>query len=838
MSPDDTPSGDLLGRYRAKRSPGVTPEPAGALGQADGRLFVMHQHAATNLHFDLRLQMEGVLRSWAVPKGPSANPEDKRLAVHVEDHPIEYGDFEGIIPEGNYGAGAVIVWDRGEWIALEDPIEGLKKGKLLFELRGYKLRGRWTLVKIKKGEREWLLIKETDAHVRADGDEFPPGSVLSGLTVDELKAGSARAEEIRERLRALQAPVHRVVPDQVEFMLAESQTDPFTRKGWIYELKYDGYRILAAKEGGDARLLTRNGYDIAQSFPEIARVVKALPFTAVILDGEVVVHDRAGLPSFQRLQRRARLRRTPDIRRATVELPATLYAFDLIACEEFDTRPLALLDRKAILKAVVPAAGALKYSDHVEEQGEAFYAQVRHMRLEGMMAKRADAPYYAGRSSSWIKIRADLRDDFVVIGYSAPKGSRGGFGALHLGAFDGDDLVYVGRVGSGFDTQQLDHVRATLDAIRRETPACLHPPAGETHTWVEPEQVCEVRYKELTEEGLLRQPVFERFRDDRPPRDCVKPAGRGRDLDLPTVSPAKQELDVLLTNLDKVFWPEHGFTKGDFIAYYGAIARWMLPYLRDRPLVMTRFPDGIHGKSFFQKDAPGFAPEWIRRETMWSEDTERELSYFVADSEEALLYVANLGTIPIHVWASRVATLEQPDWTIIDLDPKEAPFAHVVEVARAAHDLCDDIGLPCFIKTSGSTGLHLMMPLGGQVTYDQARQISELIARVLVGRLPEIATVRRLPSTREGKVYLDFLQNGRGKLLVAPYCVRPLPGAPVSMPLEWHEVDEKLDPAAFTIKTAPERCAAWDVDPLARVMTMRPDLVAALGGLQAALGKR
>ncbi len=831
MGATENESGDLLSTYRAKRSPGISPEPAGALG-AEGRLFVMHKHAATRTHWDLRLQMEGVLRSWAVPKGPSADPAEKRLAVHVEDHPLEYGDFEGIIPEGNYGAGAVVIWDRGEWVPLEDALEGLQKGKLLFELRGYKLHGRWTLVKIQKSERDWLLIKERDALAQEGPDDFAEGSVLSGLTVEELAAGRDVASEIRAQLDELGAPRRAVAAHDVEVMLAETRAEPFSKPGWIYELKYDGYRIVAGAERGEATLRTRNGHEITESFPEIARAVRSLPFASLVLDGEVVVHDSAGLPSFQRLQKRARLRRTPDIRRATVQLPATLYVFDLLGFEGYDLRGLGLLDRKKILRRVLPEAGALKYSDHIEQQGEAFFGHVEEMQLEGMVAKKADAPYRAGRSADWLKIRLDLRDDFVVVGFSAPKGGRGGFGALHLAAFEGENLVYVGRVGTGFDSRQLDDIRATLDKIRRDDPPCQHAPTGDAHTWVAPELIAEVRYKELTEDGLLRQPAFLGLRDDKPPTDCIKPGGRGRHLDLPTVSPAKTELHILLTNLDKVFWPEEGYTKGDLIDYYRAIAPWMLPYLKDRPLVMTRFPDGIHGKQFFQKDAPGFAPEWVRREKMWSEDTERELSYFVADNEESLLYIANLGTIPMHIWASRAATLEHPDWTIIDLDPKEAPFEHVVEVARAGRALCREIELPCYIKTSGSTGLHLMIPLGRQCTYEQAKLIGELLARVLAGQLPGIATVTRLPSQREGKVYLDYLQNGRGKLLVAPYCVRPLQGAPVSMPLEWSEVNEKLDIAKFNIKTAPVRLKRWKADPLFPVLDEQPDLVAALGRLQ------
>jgi bifunctional non-homologous end joining protein LigD len=825
---------DLLSTYRAKRSPGVTPEPVGAVGPGEGRLFVVHKHAATRTHWDLRLQMEGVLRSWAVPRGPSADPSDKRLAVHVEDHPLEYGDFEGIIPEGNYGAGAVIVWDRGAWIPLEDPVEGLRKGKLLFELQGYKLRGRWTLVKIKKEQKEWLLIKERDQHVReGEGDAYPQTSVLSGLTVEELGAGRDRAQDVRKRLKALDARRGRVIPEKVELMLAETREQAFSRPDWVYEIKYDGYRMLAVG-GPGARLLSRNGNDLTAGFPELERALRALPYDQVIFDGEVVVHDQSGLPSFQRLQQRARLSRPADVRRAAVELPAAYYVFDLVAFEDSDLRALPLVERKAMARELLPDAGPLKFADHIEETGEAFYQHARKLGLEGIVAKKADAPYTAGRSAHWIKVRADHTDDFVVVGYTAPRGSRDAFGALHLGAFEDDELVYVGRAGSGFTTEELAEVKQMPDDARRDTPPCTGAPKGREHAWTEPRYVAEVRYREMTDEGLLRQPVFVRFRDDKPITDCVKRSGempvRAAKAGRPAARAAPPP-SVQLTNAEKVFWPAEGYTKGDLLAYYREIAPWMMPYLVDRPLVMTRFPDGIEGKQFFQKDAPGFAPDWVRTEVMYSEDSERELRYFVADTPEALLYIANLGTIPIHVWASRVATLEQPDWSIIDLDPGEAPFRDVVELALAARALCEDIALPSYVKTSGGRGLHVLVPMGRQVTHDQSRQIAELLARVLVAEHGEIATVRRLPQQREGKVYLDYLQNGRGKLLVAPFCVRPFPGAPVSTPLTWKEVSGDLDPKAFTIKTIFERLKRRKTDPLSGVLDERPDLAHALGRL-------
>lgn len=839
--PDRPPSQNRLEVYRQKRSLDRTIEPGGTSDLGEGRLFVVHKHAARRLHFDLRLQMGPVLESWAVPRGPSKNPADKRLAVKVEAHPLEYGDFEGIIPEGNYGAGAVILWDRGEWVPLEDPDDGLAKGKLLFNLKGYKLRGRWTLVKLKKGENDWLLIKEHDGLESEQGDDFPETSVLSGLGVEELRDGHDRAERTRERLAALKAPAKRVAAAKVEIMLAESRERPFSNPGWVYELKYDGYRIIAERESGEALLITRNGHDATATFPEIARAVRALPYEHLVLDGEVVVHDERGIPSFQRLQKRGRLSNPIEIRHATVELPATLYVFDLLGFEDFDLRGLPLVERKTLLRALLPEAGLLKYSDHIEEQGEAFYTQVESMNLEGIVAKKADAKYRGGRSSQWVKVRTVKTGDFAVVGYTAPRGSRSGFGALHLAAYDGDTLIYSGRVGSGFKARDLEPVADLLAGTQRADPPCERAPADETSTWLEPRVVCEVKYKEFTEEGLLRQPSFVRFRPDKSPSECTLDAVRStRYAELADPPPPRTahraSPTIQFTNTGKVFWPAEGYTKGDLLAYYRAVAPAMLPYLQDRPLVMTRYPDGIDGKSFYQKDAPGFAPDWIRTVTVWSDASERELDYFVADNEESLLYIVNLGTIPVHVWGSRVGSLEQPDWCIIDLDPKDAPFGDVIRVAQALHDLCDDIELPHYVKTSGSTGLHVLVPLGRLVTYEQCRSLAQLLARVVVNALPEIATLERVISEREGKVYLDWLQNRRGQLLVAPYCVRPLPGAPVSTPLRWDEVRDGLEMGRFTIKTVPARLDALGEDPMRPLLSDKPDLLAVLARLQAKLG--
>jgi len=871
-----------LEKYRVKRSPERTPEPFGTAAGRSGRpgLFVVQKHAARRLHYDFRLEWKGVLRSWAVPNGPCLDPAVKRLAVEVEDHPVEYADFEGSIPEGNYGAGTVIVWDQGRWEPLEDFDEGLEKGKVIFELKGYKMRGVWQLVRTKsrekKDSKEWLLIKKPDAWSRTkDPDAFPQESIFSGLTLEELREGSHRAEEIRDRLAALEAPRRAVDPAKVELMLAELRDDPLPGDEWLWELKYDGFRVLAAREtAGGARLLYRRGNDATAIFPEIARTVAALPFASYIVDGEAVVLDERARPSFQRLQKRALLMRRSDIERATVDLPATLFVFDLLAFEGFDLRGLPLRERKALLRMVLPRAGPLRYADHIEGRGPEMLEQVRAMGLEGIVGKRADGPYRAGRSREWMKVRLEKTGDFVIVGFTEPRGSRAGFGALHLAAWDKGTLLYAGRVGSGFSEKQLSAARASLRADQRPDAPCAGPaPKGREHTWVEPRLVCEVRYKEWTNEKLLRQPVFLRFREDKKPEEAIREDGdapetdteadapqetgpggagggggdgagekgsksakragtaRGRSVREAPAAPIDDvEKVVPFSNLSKIFWPEEKYTKGELLGYYRDVAPWLLPYLKDRPIVMTRYPDGIQGKSFFQKDAPNFAPGWVRTERIWS-DVGREIDYFVCDDVESLLYIVNLGSIPLHVWSSRVGSLEKPDWCILDLDPKGAPFADVVTVAKTIHELCEEIELPAFIKTSGATGLHVLIPLGARLTHAESKAFGEILARTVERRVPQISTTARMVGARGGKVYIDFLQNGHGKTIAGIYSARPVPGATCSAPLHWKDVSSRLDPGRYTIKTLPARMKRLGEDPVLPVLSLRADLERALARL-------
>ena len=828
-----TPSRDeRLAGYREKRKADRTPEPFGGEVVVGGSIFVVQMHDARALHWDLRLELDGVLLSWAVPKGPSPNQADKRLAMQTEDHPLEYAEFEGIIPEGEYGAGPMIVWDRGTWTPVEDPHAGLAKGKLLFDLHGHKLLGRWTLVKTRQAPNSWLLIKERDGYMDPEGgtESYPEDSIYSGLAVHEFAHADEWAETLAERAADLGAPERTLRAADVDLMLATAQEAPFSRDGWIFELKYDGYRLLAERVGREPYLRSRAGHDLTLTFPEIARAIRGLPLEGLVLDGEVVVHDAEGLPSFSKLQKRGRILNKAEALRASLELPAIFYAFDLLALEGRDLRGLPLLTRKELLEELLPSIGPIRYADHVPVQGEAMYEQVTGMRLEGIVAKKADAPYRGGRSPHWIKVRTVRVEDFVVVGWTEPKGSRSGFGSLHIAQYDGDDLVYLGSVGSGFTDAELDDVRSLLMEIEEEACPCTRGaiPKGDKNHWVRPVLVAEVKYKELTDQGLARQPSFGRFRTDKRPEECVVEGAAEVDVEPPRPVKVVEERTVPFSNLDKVFWPEEGYTKGDLIEYHRSVAEWMLPYLEDRPLVMTRYPDGIHGKSFFQKDAPPFAPEWIRRVTLWSEGSERELSYFVAEDLESLLYVVNLGTIPLHVWSSRVATLGTPDWCILDLDPKDAPFEHVVELARVIRGICEEIELPCFAKTSGSSGIHVLVPLGRRLTFEQCKTLGQLLARVAVAERTDIATLTRNPERRGGKVYVDFLQNGHGKLLAAPFTARPRAGATVSAPLRWTDVTKRLKIEDHTIESLPRRMKRLKEDPLRPVLELEPDLLGAL----------
>jgi bifunctional non-homologous end joining protein LigD len=797
-----------LKRYRQKRDPESTPEPFGGeqlgrpLPAGAQRLFVVQQHAARNMHWDLRLEIDGVLASWAIPRGPSLDPAEKRLAVRTEDHPIEYADFEGVIPDGNYGAGAMIVWDRGSYHTVDgrSPAESTEIGKLDLYMDGHKLRGRFALVRTRgEGGKQWLLIRKGDPpDPGPELVEAEPGSVFSGLEVAEVGRGDARSEALAAAASEAGARRRALPPEALRPMLASASDAPFTRDGWLFEPKYDGARVLVVKDDGAVRIVARSGRDATHVYPEIARAAAHLPPTSCVLDGEVVAPDAHGKSSFERLQRRFSLSDPLEIARAELEIPLVYYAFDLLQAMGYDLRGRPLLARKALLEGLVPRLGFVRYVDHVEREGEALFDAAAQHELEGVIGKRADSKYSSGaRSKQWLKFKVPRRAALAIVGAQAGKGSRARLGSLMLAWHDGAELRYAGNVGSGLDERTIDALLPELESLAVETPPCtgLPEPLPAGTRFVEPRICCEVRYTEVTGAGRLRHPSFEGLRGDVTPADCVAPGARDEPVPAaPASPPPSQELKV--TRPEKVFWPEEGYTKGDLLAYYEAAWDWIGPYLHDRPVVLTRYPDGIDGKSFFQKNAPEFTPGWVERRDIEGTD------YFICNELRTLLYVINSGAIPLHVWSSRVSTLERPDWLILDLDPKEAPFRDVVTIARFIHSLLRDLGAACFAKTSGQDGLHVMVPLGATLEHDDARALGEVLARAVVAELPEIATVTRPVAARGDKVYVDYGQNGRGRLIAAPFSVRPRAGAPVSTPLAWSQVTARLDPARFTIKTA------------------------------------
>jgi bifunctional non-homologous end joining protein LigD len=837
-----------LEAYRRKRDPARTPEPfslddAPRSSASGAYRFVIQQHAARRLHWDFRLEIDRVLVSWAVPRGPSVDPKEKRLAVQTEDHPLEYADFEGIIPAGNYGAGAVIVWDCGTYESIDGigPADALARGKVDFVLHGHKLRGRWALVRTKGGGgKDWLLFKKADGTPTSPQPvAAQPGSVLSGLTVEELRAGQSLTATLAARARDARGVKRAVDPRSLSPMLAETSAQPFSRDGWLFELKHDGIRVLAVRDvGGKVTLFSRSRRNITTGFPEVARAIEHLPCASFVLDGEIVTLDERGVSSFERLQQRLALSNPHDVARAGTEVPVVLYAFDLLAVAGYDVRDLPLTARKALLRTLVPQAGVVRFSDHIEREGEAFFEAACVHDAEGIIAKRADSRYATGRRSrDWLKIKALKTADVAVVGYMRGKGSRTDIGSLMVAWRVDKRLQYAGNVGSGFDEATLSALRTTLDAARRDTPAFEVDPEDlkllrKNGVFSEPELVAEVRFAEATERGYLRQPVFLRLRDDKRVNECDAPPRRKSAAVAPIVPAVTLPAPELrLSNRDKVFWPADGYTKGDLLDYYDQIWPHLAPYLRDRPVVLTRYPDGIEGKSFFQKNAPDFTPEWAR--TYRIEDTD----YFICNDRDTLLYVINSGCIPLHVWSARTTAIEHPDWSIIDLDPKGAPFTHVVAVAKWIHALLQPLDVPHFVKTSGQDGLHILIPLGGTLTHDEAKTFAEVIARLVAAELPDIATVARPLGERGGKVYVDFLQNGFGKTIAGPFSVRPRPGAPVSTPLDWREVTARLDPSRFTIKTVPDRFAKRP-DPMRPILESAIDVHAALAALAERMGER
>lgn len=780
-----------LSEYEKKRDFSETSEPVGEIRESDAGLrFVVQKHHASRLHYDFRLEVDGVLKSWAIPKGPTLDPTEKRLAVMVEDHPYDYKDFEGIIPAGNYGAGNVIIWDEGTYHSYEhenrnESLElirqGLEKGDLKFVLRGKRLQGKYALVKMKTGEdNNWLFLKKKDEYA-------VPGFQINSLD-DPF-------------------------PHKIKPMLATLVKEPFNHPDWIFEIKLDGYRTIAEIRDGGVELYSRNFTSFNQLFEPISQ---ALAGSAdAVFDGEVVVLDERGRSNFQLLQNYAR--------GGSGQL--VYFVFDLLYLEGKDLRNLPLCERKDKLKKFLPEHPNIRYVDDVKEMGKEFFSLAVENGLEGMIAKHCTSRYQTGkRSSDWQKIKVVQRQEAVICGFTRPKGCRPYFGSLILGAYEDDTLTHIGNCGTGFNEATLKKIHSLLEPlIQAQSPFNQKVAAADAITWVRPELVCEVKFSEWTDEGSMRHPVFLGLRADKSAREVRKeifepPAVEKIDTSLENnnhdtggvTGTMDQEVTinrqpVKLTNLDKVFWPEEKYTKGDVIAYYRSMAKFILPYLKDRPQSLYRTPNGITEAGFYQKDVSSFVPDWVETHTVFSESNEKSILYMLCQNEQTLAYMANLGCIEINPWLSRIQSPEHPDYLVIDLDPEDISFEKVIETAQAVHDVLKSASVNSFPKTSGATGLHVYIPLEARYHYDIVREFARLIATLVHNEVPSITSIERSPKKRQQRVYLDFLQNRSGQTLASVYSIRPRPGATVSTPLQWKEVKPGLDPSRFTIQTIGKR---------------------------------
>jgi bifunctional non-homologous end joining protein LigD len=833
-----------LKEYHKKRSFDRTPEPKGSVHSSGDRVFVIQKHAATRLHYDLRLELDGVLKSWAVPKGPSLNPGDKRLAVQVEDHPFEYRTFEGSIPKGQYGGGEVIVWDEGTY-APEGALSAqdqLAKGELKFQLNGEKLRGSFVLVKLRKPgtKNEWLLIKHRDAFADPNWNaEEHRESVVTGRTLEDIAEGrDASSRPFARDPSALTGAIKAAMPEmpkEFPVTLAQLNEEPFSDPNWLFEIKWDGVRAAARIHDGQVTLWARSGRDVTREYPEFRDLAKHFRAAEAIVDGEIVSLDADGRSNFQKLQNR--LGAQNPSQNLVQSVPVNYYFFDLLYADGFDLRKSPLLERKELLKRVLIPDEKLHYSDHVIEKGVELFEAAREKGLEGIIGKRIDSPYAGARTSSWVKIKIVKELDAVVAGYTAGRGSRKYFGALVLGLYEKRELKFIGSVGTGFDEElqksifdRLQELRVTRSAFRQV------PKLREEVQWVKPELVARVKYGNWTDDAHVRVPVFLSLRNDRTVEECTfassmpakeeekpkkaaKPHGAARssasrEAEQELSSGNSESLDlesdgqrVHLTHLNKIYFPQVGLKKRDLLAYYYRMAEYILSFLKDRPLVMRRYPDGVDGKVFFQKEAPSFIPDWIETATVYSDERGGEMQYLMANNRAALLYLTNLGCIDHNPWSSRAKTQDNPDYVFFDLDPTpETPFSTVLQVARGIYNLLKSIRLTCFLKTSGASGFHIFVPLEPRYTYEQTRTFAEVVGRLVAAEHPKLVTFERTVKNRpEGRVLIDALQNARGKPLACVYSVRAFPKAGVSCPLSPEELMKSVSPEKWNLKNVPER---------------------------------
>src|SRR2546427_3065784 len=802
-----------------------------------GNTFVVQKHSARRLHYDFRLAIDGTLKSWAVPKGPSQSHADKRLAVQVEDHPLEYGGFEGKIPEGSYGAGTVMVWDRGTFSAEgdADALKQLAKGEIKFNLNGEKLRGSFVLVKLKRSEKgnEWLMIKHKDAaEDPAWNVDEHDGSVLTGRTIEEIKEElpPKRAPipiQPRELSSARKAPM----PSRIEPMLATLAEHPFSDPNWLFEIKWDGVRALAWIADGVVTLRSRNNVDITKRYPELAVLLKAFAAREAILDGEVVALDARGRGDFGSLQERMHVRAPSES--LISRMPVVYFAFDLLYCDGYDLREAPLLERKQLLQRLLQTSERVRYADHQVEHGKELFELAKETGLGGSVAKRADSPYVSDRSPNWVKLKGTQTLDAVVGGWTAARTPAIPLGSLLLGLYEGKKLRFIGHVGSGFDGKKLKELSDRFKKIATSAcPFAAVPETNEKPSWVSPALVARVKFSGWTQEHALRHPVFIALRADASPLDCQWESEVAAPISAPTVVRAPEvvgrvlsakaqiedelfkgrletvtiEIDgkrLRFSNLNKVYFPESGYTKRNLLAYYYRIADLILPFLRERPLVLRRYPDGIKGQAFFQKDLHEGIPEWFTTVPLESEERGKQIHYATAGDRASLLFLTGLGCIDHNPWSSRLADLEHPDYFFFDLDPSDGTdFSVVITVARALRQTLEELRLISFLKTSGATGIHLYIPVEPIYTYEQLRTFAEIVARTVTTEHPNLVTNERSVARRPaGRVLIDVSQNALGRPLAAPYAVRAFPQAPVSAPVLPRELRPSLRPETLNIKT-------------------------------------
>ncbi len=811
---------ERLEEYSRKRSFEKTPEPKPeAAATPAGRAYCVQRHHARRLHYDLRIEVGGTLKSWAVPQGPSLEAGIKRLAVMVEDHPLEYAEFEGTIPKGNYGAGSVMLWDRGWWepAVAKSPEEMLEKGDFKFILHGEKLRGEFVLAHMKgaKGKgNEWLLIKKKDAEARPGWDvEQYAYSVATGRTQEEIAQElPARGPAARKAREAPEGAVSSPMPSSIQPMLAVSAAEPPAGGGWLYEVKWDGVRALCFLNQGRLRIAGRKGASIERQYPELGVLPQHVEADSAILDGEIAALDENGRPSFERLQPRIMARDANAAAQLARSRPVVFFAFDLLYWNGFDLRGAPLKERRKLLEEVVRPGTGVRLSEMFDVDPRQLLEAVRAQGLEGIVAKRSASLYEERRSANWVKVKATREQEFVVCGYT--HGERDFFGALVLGVYEGERLSFAGSVGTGFDQKLMKQIREKLDELRTERPPFREKVSlPQEVQWVRPELVCTVKFLEWTNNGRVRAPVFVGFRDDIDPRECTRNEAAAEEpprehAPMFPGDKAEATLEVeghtlQFRNLNKVFYPGEGVTKRDILEYYNAVAELLIPYWKDRPLSLRRYPDGIAEEGFFQKDASGSGlPEWLRKERVLAEDGKMRLMV-IGDSKAELLWLANLGCIDQNPWMSRVGSLDNPDFLLIDLDPQECSYARVTEAAQLIRRLLEDAGLTGCPKTTGGKGMHIYVPLDPVYSYDQVRAFAEILARLAERERPDLFTLPRAVSKRAtGKVYFDYVQIGRGKTISAPYVLRAYPGAPVATPLDWSEVREGLEPGLFHMRNA------------------------------------